>query len=474
MTETSVEARVSEARPTPADLVMFIPYACVQLQAPFSVSVLKIVQDEYVSKTEEKSKKSAKGKSAISHQTSHAQHDSQEKEDESMTTGGALFGDPNEVVVTVVFDLGGRLVELQFNKTPAVPRLLIKIIALCIPYQTCLSRITMRWVPLKGEIIYEMAKFLPQSHVTEVLLENTHVPQHNYYQLFEFAHLRRVSLIRCALTDDDCVCIAVKLVHPQPASKTLTLLSLASNQISDKGACALAEALRSNRMLQYLNLSGNRINDDGATSILQSLMQFALTYDELLTKRERMMEHMRLKQEVFQRFVRELSAAMKEKSPDDGSRSVRRKTATGRSKKTSTTCIPLGVYHTSIMDAITMKADTMASELVGTLSDPFNVDETDTRDRQVFSLGNTVLCYLNLSFNNLGYETVAALVRVLSYQQRTVRKSGPGILRIVIEGNRMPASCSEYSIIDELLEQAMAARMSKPPRRVERGKSRIK
>ena len=53
--------------------------------------------------------------------------------------------------------------------------------------------------------------------------------------------------------------------------RTLQELNLNFDKISDKGATALAQALKRNTTLQLLNLSFNKISDKGATALAQAM-----------------------------------------------------------------------------------------------------------------------------------------------------------------------------------------------------------
>lgn len=378
------------------------------------------------------------------------------------------FYETGEIVITALYDVSDRLVELKFNRCREIPRLLMKIIGLCVPYQPYLSKITIRWSPMSGVALYEVAKFLPQSQVTEIILDDTSVPE-NHWMLLEHPQLKHLSLDRCKISDTDCIVIANKLVYPLVASKILSILSIASNDITDVGANALGEALRSNRTLQHLNLAGNEITDIGASNILCSLSEFYLTTNELKTKRQRLLEYLKLKKEVYDKCLLELTASSKDKSHDEFSRPNKKKTTSAQSKKS----VMSVRGEPSSADTISMRADMMTTELIGSYSDPYSSEETKARGEFVSCVGNMSLCSLNLSFNNLGFATVKNLLNVLQYQETLCQKTGPGLMRVLIEGNNIPVECAEYLLMDELLERAVSKAV-KPVRKIERGKPKIK
>ncbi|XP_028170622.1 uncharacterized protein LOC114360208 [Ostrinia furnacalis] len=454
-------------RPTPLDLPLFLPYACSQLQAPFDVRVNVELQDEYVSKTaEDKSKKGKSAKSTVQH-TSRT-FDSPQRQEESASAAAPLqlADDDDEPVIalTAVCDAAGALVELAFRRAPQLPRLLLKVLGMCVPFHPALARLTVRWGPLGGEALHELAKFLPLSHITDVCLDDSPVPECNYDLLLERpSQLRSLSLARCQLDDRDCRLLAARLAHPLPAARTLLMLSLAANVISDDGARALAAALRSNRALQYLNLSGNRIGDDGAGELLGSLTEFPLTHEELITKRRRRLEYLRLRDEVTRKCHAELAAA--ERAQDEFSRSGKRRQTVGggRGGRRTSAAGHAAAAAGAGADPLALKAQAMAGELLGRPhADPFGAEGTVSRDGYVFSAGNPTLVALNLSYNALGFPSLARLAAVLRYQERT--RARGGLLRVLLEGNALPVACRELARVQELLERALSWKLAKPPK----------
>lgn len=407
---------------------------------------------------------------------SRTQTESQERDDgdESESAPPGAYTDSYEIVVTAVQDINSKLVELSFNKCREIPRLLMQIVALCVPYQPLLSKLTIRWSPLEGEALYEIAKFLPVSQLTDICLDDSPVPEKNYHSLLEHEQLQRLSLARCFLDDDDCVTIASKLAHPLPASRNLYALSLVSNSIADVGASALAEALRSNRTLQHLNLAGNHVSDVGARALFRSMAEFPLTYSELTTKRQRFIDFLRLHKEVYQRCLSELTSTWLDRQAEDSGRGSRRRTMalSARARKASAGCV--AGAGPGAHEALAARAEALADDLLGRYADPFALEETVSKEGYVYSLGNTNLCFLNLAHNDVGYSGVVALRDVLQYQSTLVHKTGPGLLRVIMEGNALPQVCTEYSTIDSLLERAILWKLSKPLKKADKAKSKGK
>ena len=78
-----------------------------------------------------------------------------------------------------------------------------------------------------------------------------------------FCSVEQLSLKCCCLGDVFCADISSALA----ANRSLIVLDLSSNQITDRGVAQLAHALRLNRTLLSLCLAGNRIGDSGVEAI---------------------------------------------------------------------------------------------------------------------------------------------------------------------------------------------------------------
>ncbi|CAK1549287.1 unnamed protein product [Leptosia nina] len=374
----------------------------------------------------------------------------------------------NEVPIGAILNPLGQLLELQFFHT-TVPGLLLRILALCIPYQHHLTRITIRWGIIDCYTIHEINRILPQSQISELYLDDSPLPHRCYALLLIYqTRLKCLSLDRCRLDDDDCIEIASKLVHPYPASKNITTLSMASNMISNTGAGSLATMLRSNRQLRHLNLTGNRISNNGAVAILTSLMHFPLTTDEIVSKRLRTIQYIKLRQEIYSKCFNEvlISSAGVENRSDD--RRASRKKPTARLKSVPATSL---IKALSEEDAIA-KAKMMTTELIGTNNEPFNRDYTFVRDGLLYSNGNLTLCYLNLSYNNLGHPSTVKLVEVMQYQEER-RRSELGLVRVVLDGNPLPESSYELQQMQRLFDRTDMTNVIKTVRKSEKISQRI-
>ncbi|XP_053600466.1 uncharacterized protein LOC128669582 [Plodia interpunctella] len=439
----------SVEKPTPANLPEFVPFACGQLRASFTVLVQTKIQDEYVSKVEDKTKKLKKSVAVIQQKSS-----SEELEPKSVVIESDF--DEDEIRITAVTDTATQLVGVTINRCVETPRLLLKIIGMCVPFCPYLRTLTLQRCNLTGPIVYEIAKFLPESQITDVNLDDSPIASadRNYYLLVERpSKLRSLSLARCSFANIDCELLFAQLEHPHPASKTLMTLDLSGNFISDTGAHIIGICLRSNRSLQYLNLSGNQITDDGAAHILNSLIEFPLTADEIFRKKMRFMDYLRMKRSLYEKFYKEVSTTIAGKNFDEFSKASKRKApiqvlARGGSK-----------------ELIATKAEMLTDELVGRYYDPFGIEETVYRDKYIYSIGNMSLCCLNLAYNNLSFLSIKKLLQLVKYQYNLSKHSGTGLLYVQVEGNNLPL-CQETFVLQNWLEQAVLMRTMRmhPPK----------
>lgn len=369
------------------------------------------------------------------------------------------------------YDSFDNLVQLKFDKSNNLPRMIFKILGLIIPFHHCLNTIT-----INGGIdhagIYEIYKFLPTSYITDLCLDNTFIREGNYYIILEKENcIRQLSLARCSINDSVVEQIAATLSYPLPASKTLSILNLSSNKITDLGAKYLSEALRSNRHLSYLNVSNNMLTDTGANHLLNTLLNFSLSFAELLGSRSRHMTYLKHKNELVILKVKELRAgdfdkrAARKKSVRPVSTS--KKDKKGVEKESSLKSVLESKSYGNVEVAFIEKATQMAEAVLGEFRDPFDKDSTTVTDGVVYSQGNNTLCYLSMAYNNLSYLTITKLLQVLTYQKECGRRPR-GLINVSIEGNLMPIMCRELQSIDELLDMGLilhSRRYSVPKKR---------
>jgi hypothetical protein len=378
-----------------------------------------------------------------------------DKDDQSFLAPAIPLDRGQGIQVMAIYDSLDHLVQLKFLNNKWLPRTILSILNLIIQYHEYLTTIVIN-KGLDEHTLYDISKFLPLSHITDICLDNTYLKEANYYLLFEKKSLlRHLSLSRCSITDVVVESIAAALSYPLPGSIALSVLNLSSNRITDVGAKYLAEALRSNRHLSYLNLSDNNLTDCGGENILSSLQKFPLTFAELLASRSRHMYYLKEKNELAMKIMKNLRAG------DFDKRNMKRRAAVkpvpppkkkGLERELSAkSAIPENRSLVNIDNALIEKAANMAENTLGEFRDPFDKDCTYVEDGIVYSEGNNTLCYLNLAYNNLTYMTLRKLLDVMTYQ-REISKRSKGLINVSIEGNCMPIACKELSEIESLIQ----------------------
>ncbi|RVE53529.1 hypothetical protein evm_001899 [Chilo suppressalis] len=435
--------------PNYMDFDLFLPWAYRQLQVDENMlTVKKIIQTDYVSVAGHPDRHKPKAKSKT-FKIEHILGTQQDDQD--------VFQNPHalkhacDIHITAVYDTADHLVQLIFQNNREIPRLIFKIINLMIHYYNFLNTITIN-KGLQGYSLYEISKFLPLSHITDICLDNTFIEEGNYYLLLENkCMLRHLSLRRCSINDEAVEKLANNLIYPNNGSKSLSILNLATNKITDEGAKYLAEALRTNRQLSYLNLADNRITDIGATYLFDSLLEFPLTCSEIFASRSRKMTYLKEKNEHIARIVKTL------RTNDFEKRVAKRKTikppvsAKMRERENSLKFVPTSKSLVDLNKIMYDKAADMAENLLGIFFDPFDKENTREEDGIMYCNGNNTLCNLNLAYNNLSYIILKKLLTVLKYQ-REMGRTPKGLISVTIEGNYMPVSCRELEQIDNMIQ----------------------
>lgn len=306
-------------------------------------------------------------------------------------------------------------------------------------------------------LIHEISKFLPHSNLTDVCLDDTHVPQGNYYEILDYSsNLKYLSLNRCKINDKMCKEIAVRIDLGGPAEKSLAILSLSTNLITDVGAKYFGDVLRKNRHLLYLNLQGNRIGDIGLNYLVKHLQQFPLTYEEIIDKRLRRLRYLQERNEIYEHCAKRITRLHNEE-PSLLSTFERRSSSVStkpRFKKSPRKSAHQEAADKSQSPKIDL-ADKMTREILGDFIDPFDECSCVIKDGYNYSNGNFKLCSLNVAYNNLEFVSLLRILDVLRYQcQITKPIQQTGLMRIVLEGNNLPNLCPELGNIEMYLKKA--------------------
>ncbi|CAB3233036.1 unnamed protein product [Arctia plantaginis] len=334
------------------------------------------------------------------------------------------------IKITCIYNSNSQLVKLKFCKNKKIPKCVLKLLTIALPYHTQLTAIHVNG-GLSPDLILELRQIVALSNITEVALDNTMLEDAAVYILLEDnLNLKHLSLARCTLNDDMVKALASKLIYPLPASKKLCILNLSTNRITDIGAKCIGNALRTNRQLACLNLSGNMIGDEGAETILNSLKKFALTADELRDMKMRRLQYLKQEHQFKNNRVDEMG-----KKSIVGKKKVTKPAPTVPLKKGKISDIYKDAEGTSPTDNITIDScKVYIKDMFGPVEDPFRSEHIVLEHGVTYCLGNNSLCYLNLAYNDVNYFTIEKLCAVLR-EQTTLNRQPKGLINVCIEGN---------------------------------------
>ncbi|PZC79224.1 hypothetical protein B5X24_HaOG216712 [Helicoverpa armigera] len=434
--------------PSPTDFDTYLPWACNQMAVEMRIVVTRTAMSEYVSVVASDRTKIKKPKKAK--KRSPSEDGSSQSSSGNYNIPSLVSGADDIVNIHAIYDQFMNLVQIKFLKNKYIPREVIKIITLLVPMYKYLTSITID-CGLRVGTIYDISQLLPVSKVTELCLDNTDVVEANYYILLNEPILKHLSLAKCNLNDEVIRLIAERIVYPCPASKSLTVLNLSTNEITDVGAKYLAEALRSNRRLAYLNLSDNQITDLGAGYIFDILIEFPLTSQETFDKKSRLMIYLKEKKDLFLITINDLRVMDSEKKSTKKGKAVKSQASTTIKRKQSTPFRDKSSTHADAGMSLNERAEAIVQELMGPLFDPFDRNNTVMRDNELCCCGNNTLCYLNIAFNDLTIASVVKLRDVL-VAQKEMNRNPKGLVNVRLEGNYLPTWCAEMQDIDAMLE----------------------
>uniref|UniRef100_A0A2A4K285 Leucine-rich repeat-containing protein 71 n=1 Tax=Heliothis virescens TaxID=7102 RepID=A0A2A4K285_HELVI len=421
-----------------ADFDEFIQQTCKRFQCPTAIIVGREMLREpppKSSKLKQESRSKRKMPAAI------------EKEPSFQTVSNLNPFEEKTLLVMAIYDSFNHLVEVVLSKynDDVIPRVLMQLIALKVPYTRHLVRFTIRQCRIDIYTIYELNKILSLSNITDICLDNSFVKEGIYDMLLsERSSLRSLSLSRCYINDLVCERIAARLRKPEPAESSLLTLNLSSNQITDQGIKYLAEALRTNRHLRYLNVSDNHIGDVGAQYLFDVLQEFPLTWEETFDKRKCYLKYLRKKSELYQQYLSKFE-------DENAKRLAAKRSVTGK-PKSSPKKDKVSIRRDSRQSTssiMSTKALSMVLEILGPFDHHFNSDNALVRDGNLHCIGNFTLCYLNLRYNNLTFKSVTSLLTVVKHQKMYRTENQCGLVTVLIEGNYVPEECLEYKFINK-------------------------
>lgn len=132
--------------------------------------------------------------------------------------------------------------------------------------------------------------------IQEVSVDGNPNHYQNFHLLLKDTKLINLSCRFCGICKNGAKKIAARIDTFSP--QTLMRLNLSSNFLGDEGAAHIANALRANRSLIILNLADNQITDSGCEKITEVLQRFPLNEAEVKLRRKRIFAYLKRKQEL--------------------------------------------------------------------------------------------------------------------------------------------------------------------------------
>ncbi|XP_063480971.1 leucine-rich repeat-containing protein 71 isoform X1 [Symphalangus syndactylus] len=186
-----------------------------------------------------------------------------------------------------------KLVKEIYIRGWKVEERILGIFSKCLPPLTQLQAINLWKVGLTDKTLSTFIELLPlcSSTLRKVSLEGNPLPEQSYYKLMAsdstIAHL---SLRNNNIDDRGAQLLGQALSTLHSCNRTLVSLNLGFNHIGDEGAGYIADGLRLNRSLLWLSLAHNRIQDKGALKLAEVLRAFELTHTEVVERRRLLLE----------------------------------------------------------------------------------------------------------------------------------------------------------------------------------------
>ncbi|XP_036778496.2 leucine-rich repeat-containing protein 71 isoform X3 [Manis pentadactyla] len=336
---------------------------------------------------------------------------------------------------------------------------ILGIFSKCLPALSQLQAINLWKVGLTDETLTTFIALLPlcSSSLRKVSLEGNPLPEQSYHKLMApestIAHL---SLRNNNIDDRGAQLLGQALSTLHSCNRTLVSLNLGFNRIGDEGAGDIADGLRLNRSLLWLSLAHNRIQDKGALKLAEVLRPFELTHTEVVERRRLLLEkgtQERSRSEVVKKEEKSGSGQPPAQGTlkKDDFKASKGKVTIPEQKPTKGKGPKTGVREkrSTLLESEQLVAET--TETVSPLLEP-----VEHRDGKVFMPGNKVLLHLNLLRNQITEVGLEGFLAAVQYQaqftQANSASKGPvGLLWLSLEKNCFFPQCPAYATIQELM-----------------------
>ena len=217
--------------------------------------------------------------------------------------------------------------------------------------------------------------------------------------------LQKISISRNKISDDGAIAFSECL----KTNTTLIELDMSHNDITCKGASVIAEAIQVNTTLQKLNISGNKISDDGAIAFSEclktntTLIELDMSWNDITCKG--------VIAEAIQvnTTLQKLNISSNKISDDEA-------IAFSECLKTNTTLIELNMSRNNI----TCKGASVIAEAiqVNTALQKLNISSNKISDDEAIAFSeclktNTTLIELDMSQNNITFKEASVIAEAI-------------------------------------------------------------
>ncbi|KAM6974354.1 leucine-rich repeat-containing protein 71 [Tautogolabrus adspersus] len=312
------------------------------------------------------------------------------------------------------------------------------------------------------------------SNLSFVTLEGNPLPEQSYHLLLsEDSLITHLSLRNNRIGDEGARLIGSALSTTRSANKNLLFLNLSFNSIGDEGAAHIAQGLRLNRALLFLSLSNNQIGDAGATHLVETLVDFALTHEEVVERRKLLLERAQsssIAVDSDQSPADQLpsdpsssslssSKGKKKETNKKGEKPAATKENPKSNKKSTDVKVSqnkggkLGGKEKQLPVQENNSSTSLTEQQVEETVNPLLDQSVQYRDGELILPGNTTLISLNLAGNRITEKWLPLVLKSLQ-MQNVGAGGGRGLLRLCLQRNNFPPHSECYVKIKELMKRS--------------------
>ncbi|XP_063953864.1 leucine-rich repeat-containing protein 71-like isoform X5 [Lytechinus pictus] len=327
---------------------------------------------------------------------------------------------------------------------------MVGIFKQCFPAIEKLHTINLWNTSLTEKTLKELSSFLPQcQNLKNVTIEGNPIPEEPWACLIgEDSIIVNLSLRHNNISEKGAKALGQAISNEKTCNKNLLSLNLSNNKLGEAGAIALLDGLRMNRVLLSLSLASNELTDKAAIYAGEIFSRFPLTHTEVVERRKALSDKgspergsgksppPSRRAESKDRPGSVKSGSHLDKTDKKRDKSSKRKdskkdkeeTQKGGTKKDDK-WKKGGGRATAVTIAETMKAtkgktkgkDKKQSEAespdILEAINPLIAEQPESIDGQLWIPGNRALINLNLTRNHIGESGMKSLLLAVQYQQ---------------------------------------------------------